>query len=229
MRPRSARFSLLRLPAFLALAFAFAACNALDDYPPETDRGPVVAVVGDSITSGFPLWDPSRLRRLTALGKADPRSQFVYWAERRLGDRARFRNCGKPGRTTAQLEAPLERCSKGAEAVIIQAGGNDLALGATPAQVARNLGFAVRSAKRRGLEVVLTDVTPISTVPAQVALLNSIIRRLGRDERVPVLGFHAALADPDHPESMRPEYDIGDHVHPSIAGHRRLGALIQAP
>lgn len=41
-----------------------------------------------------------------------------------------------------------------------------------------------------------------------------------------VIDFEKALRDPDHPTRMLPEYDCGDHLHPSDAGYRRMGDII---
>lgn len=41
-----------------------------------------------------------------------------------------------------------------------------------------------------------------------------------------VIDFEAALADPAHPTQMLPEYDCGDHLHPSDAGYLRMGDFI---
>jgi lysophospholipase L1-like esterase len=41
-----------------------------------------------------------------------------------------------------------------------------------------------------------------------------------------VIDFDAALRDPAHPTSMLPDYDCGDHLHPSDNGYRRMGDAI---
>jgi len=33
-----------------------------------------------------------------------------------------------------------------------------------------------------------------------------------------VVDFHAALRDPSDPDRLRPDFDSGDHLHPSAAG-----------
>jgi hypothetical protein len=48
---------------------------------------------------------------------------------------------------------------------------------------------------------------------------------LGREQRVPVLGFHRALQDPRAPGRMRADLTLeGDH--PSVTGYRALGELV---
>ena len=40
------------------------------------------------------------------------------------------------------------------------------------------------------------------------------------------IDFDAALRDPDNPNCFLPEYDSGDHLHPSSAGYRRMATQI---
>jgi lysophospholipase L1-like esterase len=54
--------------------------------------------------------------------------------------------------------------------------------------------------------------------------VNAWIRTGGAFDAV--IDFEAALRDPDHPTRMLPIYDCGDHLHPSDAGYRHLGDII---
>jgi len=42
------------------------------------------------------------------------------------------------------------------------------------------------------------------------------------------IDFDAALRDPGNPDYFKPEYDSGDHLHPSRAGYERMAAEIPA-
>ena len=42
------------------------------------------------------------------------------------------------------------------------------------------------------------------------------------------IDFDVALRDPEKPDRFRPEYDSGDHLHPSPAGYRRMAMEIPA-
>ncbi len=54
--------------------------------------------------------------------------------------------------------------------------------------------------------------------------INAWIREAGAFDAV--LDFEEALRDPDHPTRMLPEYDCGDHLHPSDAGYLHIGDSI---
>lgn len=42
------------------------------------------------------------------------------------------------------------------------------------------------------------------------------------------IDFDKALRDPERPDHFLPEYDSGDHLHPSVAGYRRMAMEIPA-
>jgi len=119
--------------------------------------------------------------------------------------------------------------------LVIEGGINDIAQSlaappaarrATVAAAARNLARMVRRGKALGLRVELTDLLPWNTGgPLAVPLieaLNRRIERIGAATRVPVLPFHAVLADPRRPSLMKAEW-TAEGIHPSIEGYRRLG------
>ena len=197
----------------------------------------LVAALGDSITAGNPGYDPSPKAR-AALGFGDdPRSQYEYWAHR-VDPRLRFRNCGVFGQTTAQISTRLRSCARGADALIVQGGINDIAQALSrPAplrrlaigEAATSLGEMLEQGKQLGLRVALTDVLPWNRgYPAAAPLidrLNRLIRVTAKLERVPMLHFNEALADPAKPNLMKLRL-TADGDHPSIAGYRRLGAMV---
>jgi lysophospholipase L1-like esterase len=56
------------------------------------------------------------------------------------------------------------------------------------------------------------------------ALLNAWIRASGHFDAV--IDFDKVAADPAHPDHLRADYDIGDHLHPSPAGYRAMADAI---
>ena len=196
------------------------------------DRTPdrLVAALGDSITAGSPLWDPDPAIR-ARIRDADPRSQYEYWAERRLPG-VGFRNCGVFGERTDQIAARLDACADGAEALIVQGGINDIAQLRRVRTAARNLRAMVRRGKELGLEMVLVEVLPWNNgypgADLRISGLNRLIGEIGRDERVPVLPWYGTLDDPDRPGRMKPDWTI-DGNHPSVEGYRRLAETVELP
>ncbi len=151
----------------------------------------------------------------------------------------RFRNCGIPGETTAEIRARLAPCARGADALIVQGGVNDIAqaLGSGPqgrvvASAAANLEAMVRQGRRLGRAVLLANLLPWNNghprADPAIAGLNRRIREIGRREHVPVLDFHHTLERPPGSGLMRSDLTIeGDH--PSIAGYALLGQRTVAP
>jgi hypothetical protein len=54
--------------------------------------------------------------------------------------------------------------------------------------------------------------------------VNAWIRRGGYFDAV--IDFDAAVRDPDHPTRIRPDYDVGDHLHPNDAVYRAMGDAV---
>ena len=54
--------------------------------------------------------------------------------------------------------------------------------------------------------------------------INAWIRTPGH--LVAVVDFDKLMADPAHPTQLRPDYDCGDHLHPSPAGYRAMADAI---
>lgn len=54
--------------------------------------------------------------------------------------------------------------------------------------------------------------------------INAWIRAAGHFDAV--IDFDRIMADPAHPDHLRPEYDCGDHLHPSVAGYQVMADSI---
>jgi acyl-CoA thioesterase-1 len=195
-------------------------------------RRTLIAALGDSITAGAPLWDPDPAMQGQMPEQLNPQSQYEYWARRRLGPKAHFRNCGVGGETTAQVRRRLDACARGAQVLIVQGGINDIVRGLPVAKAAANLAAMVRRGRELGLRVAIADVLPWnngypSADPA-IRALNRRIHALARRQHVRLLRFHDTLEDPARPGRMREEWTI-DGDHPSVIGYRLLGEVVVLP
>jgi lysophospholipase L1-like esterase len=181
----------------------------------------VVACLGDSITAGSPLWDPSSAVQARIGGALDERSQWEWWAARK-DPRLELRNHGVYGERTDEIAARLDGAASGATVLIVQGGINDVAQHVAVERAAEILAAMLERGRELGLAVAVADVLPWNNGDERAARdilrLNDVIHTLG----APVLPFHATLVDPERPERMREDCtDDGDH--PSVEGHRLLG------
>jgi lysophospholipase L1-like esterase len=63
---------------------------------------------------------------------------------------------------------------------------------------------------------------PLSEADRQA--VNRWIRAAGHFDGV--IDFDTVVRDPNHPDQLLPAYDCGDHLHPSPAGYKAMGAAI---
>jgi lysophospholipase L1-like esterase len=164
----------------------------------------------------------------TTITEPDERSQWEWWAMRRAPE-LELRNHGVYGERTDEIAARLEAAVAGADALVVQGGINDVAQGRAVEDAGRNLREMLARGRAAGLRVALADVLPWPNGDARAARdivrLNGVIEALAAELDVPLLRFHDALVDPEHPERMRVGLtDDGDH--PSVEGHRLLGELV---
>lgn len=189
------------------------------------EQSTLVAALGDSITAGSPGYDPDPRRRDNLGFGADEKSQWEYWAQKQQPE-LRFRNCGVYGERTDQIAKRLEECAKGAQALVVQGGINDIAQGRSLERAADNLRRMIARGKEFGLPVAIAELLPWNNgyPPAdpKIRRLNELIHALARDEHVPVLPFYETLEDPARPGRMKEEW-TSDGDHPSVEGYRLLG------
>jgi lysophospholipase L1-like esterase len=184
----------------------------------------IVACLGDSITAGSPLWDPAPAVR-KRIESPDERSQWLWWAMRAHSE-VDLRNHGVHGERTDEVAARYAAAVEGAEALVVQAGINDVVQGRPVEQAAANVAGLLHRARHAGLRVALADVLPWNNGDSRAAnditRLNELLRAIADGQGVPLLPFNETLADPSRPSRMRDEWtDDGDH--PSVEGHRLLG------
>jgi lysophospholipase L1-like esterase len=175
----------------------------------------IVAVVGDSISAGSPLWDPDPAVRAT-IAHPDERSQWQWWATAR-DPRLEFRTRAAYGKRTDEIASFVDDVAAGADVLVVQGGINDVAQQRLVEEAASNLAAIVEHGRRLGLAVALADVLPWPRGDERAA--HAIVRLNELIDAVPNvtrLRFHDTLARLDHEWS-----DDGDH--PSVDGQRLLG------
>jgi lysophospholipase L1-like esterase len=180
----------------------------------------VVAVAGDSISAGSPLWDPDPAVR-ARIAEPDERSQWQWWAAR-ADPRLEFRTTAVYGERTDQIKQRLDIVLDGADVLVVQGGINDLVQGCLFEEAGLNLAAMVVRGRAAGLAVAVADLLPWNNgndrIAADIRDLNEALGLLNAT----LLPFHDTLADPANPSRMRDGLtDDGDH--PSIEGHRLLG------
>lgn len=126
--------------------------------------------------------------------------------------------------------------------LIVLEGINDIGMGApeswfgdTTPVPAEDLIAALReiiaSAHERGIKVIGATLLPFAGAPYYAAekertrlAVNRWIRTGGEFDGV--VDFDAALRDANNPGMLKPEFDAGDHLHPSHEGCREMARVI---
>ena len=184
----------------------------------------VVAVAGDSISAGSPLWDPDPVVR-ARIAAPDERSQWQWWASR-ADARLEFRTSAVYGERTDEIARRLDLALAGADVLVVQGGINDVVQRRPVEEAARSIEAMLERGRDAGLALAVTDVLPWNNgderAAADMRCLNALIHELAASASATPLPFHDTLADPNQPGRMRDGLtDDGDH--PSIEGHRLLG------
>ena len=131
----------------------------------------------------------------------------------------------------------------GVKYVIVLEGINDLGHAGTSAPESETVSAEdliagmrqmIERAHTAGIKIFGATLTPFegATSPgyftpekeAKRKALNQWIRTGGAFDGV--IDFEKAVADPSHPDRMKPELDSGDHLHPGDAGYKAMGSAI---
>jgi lysophospholipase L1-like esterase len=184
----------------------------------------VVAVAGDSISAGSPLWDPDPMVR-TRIARPDERSSWQWWASR-ADARLEFRTTAVYGERTDEIARRLDLVLADADVLVVQGGINDVVQRRPVEEAAENLEAMLDRGAAAGLALAVADVLPWNDGDDRsaeaIVRLNELIGVVAAQAGATLLPFHDTLADPAEAGRMRDGLsDDGDH--PSIEGHRLLG------
>jgi lysophospholipase L1-like esterase len=184
----------------------------------------VVAVAGDSISAGSPLWDPDPAVR-ARIDAPDERSQWQWWASR-ADERLEFRTTAVYGERTDEIACRLDLVLAGANVVVVQGGINDIVQRRPVEEAARTIEAMLARGRAEDLALAVADVLPWDNgderAAADIERLNDLIRQVAAGAGATLLPFHDALADPADSRRMA-EGLSDDGAHPSVEGHRLLG------
>jgi lysophospholipase L1-like esterase len=212
------------------------------DVVAEASTGGIVAL-GDSLTDAnistpdaFCRWPDQLARRLQA--RAGSRA-FGVMNQGLGGNRILHDLRGDSGLRRFDRDVLAQ---PGVTHVLVMLGTNDLRNRwakpeeevTAPALIAGLRQMALR-AHARGIKIFGCTLTPFENetflkgawTPAREAVRQAVnvwIRSGSAFDAV--IDFDQGLRDPDHPTSMLPIYDCGDHLHPSDLGYNRMGDVI---
>ncbi|MEV8600077.1 SGNH/GDSL hydrolase family protein [Streptomyces griseoviridis] len=206
------------------------------------DSDGTVVAFGDSLTDGITStvntnrrWTDvlsERLRTAIESGRDLPRYSVVN--EGISGNQILADGLGRPADNQNGLgRFPRDVLGRtNVKVVVIDLGVNDILRNprlADPDKITGGLRALVGQAHARGIKVIGATLMPFQGhrgyTPARESVrqqVNAVIRA-GKvfDE---VVDFDRALRDPFDPRRLRPEYDSGDHLHPSDKGYARMAS-----
>ncbi|MER6069406.1 SGNH/GDSL hydrolase family protein [Streptomyces sp. NPDC001817] len=215
--------------------------TALDVLSNEADG--TVVVFGDSITDGitsttganhrWPDLLAGRLRTAIDTGHQTPRYSVVN--EGISGNQVLADGLGRP----AENESGLGRFARDAlshpnvKVVVIDLGVNDVLRNprlADPNKIITGLRTLVRDAHARGLKVIGATLMPFEGHRGWSPARETVRRQVNAEIRAgrvydAAVDFDKALRDPYDPRRLRPDYDSGDHLHPSDLGFAQMAKI----
>ncbi|MFE9765672.1 SGNH/GDSL hydrolase family protein [Streptomyces sp. NPDC005808] len=212
--------------------------------------GTIVAL-GDSLTDGgtatvganhrYPDYLSDRLR---AAAGTDGAPRYSVVNEGMGGNQLLTSRPGSP----AENPSALSRFGRdvlgrpNVKAVVIDLGINDLLRNPSRVQaktITDGLRTLVRQAHAHGIIVIGATLMPFKGAGGYTDQREAVRQAINAEIRTgkvfdAVVDFDEALQDPYDPRRLRPDYDSGDHLHPSDQGNERmaevfdLGALSQS-
>ncbi len=196
-------------------------------------------VFGDSLTDGITStpnanrrWTDvlsRRLRAAVAAGQDVPRYSVINQGI--SGNQILASGSGRP----ANNEAGVRRFHRdvlsrtNVKVVVIDLGVNDILRNPNltdPSRVLDGLRTLVRQAHAHGIKVIGATLMPFQGHRGYTDARENAEIRAGRVFDA-VVDFDAAVRDPYNPRRFRPDYDSGDHLHPSDKGYERMAQTFE--
>lgn len=177
-------------------------------------------MLGDSLTAGYGLPEDEGLV-----------AQIQHWLDG-AGVEAVVANAGVSGDTSAGGLSRLDwALGEGAQALVVELGGNDMLRGLPPAETRANLAAILEAARARGLPVLLIGMKAgANWGPDYKRDFERIYPELAVQHGAALVadffgGLRAAGADPADPASMA-AYMQADGIHPNAEGVALIAAAL---
>ncbi|MER5396639.1 SGNH/GDSL hydrolase family protein [Streptomyces sp. NPDC002599] len=206
------------------------------------DATGTVVVLGDSLTDGITStvganrrWTDVLSERLSASAGSGDTPRYSVVNQGISGNQVLAAGLGRPADNPSGLSRfrrdVLDRTN--VKAVVIDLGVNDILRNPNqvdPTTVTDGLRILVRQAHARGLRVVGATLMPFQGHRGYTDARDAVRQAMNAEIRAgkvydAVVDFDAALRDPYNPRRLRPDYDSGDHLHPSDKGFRRMAEV----
>ena len=203
------------------------------------EPGGTVVAFGDSITNGMAHPWPEQLE--SRLRQRFPKAVFTVRNAGISGNRLLNGDIDNPTGLSRFAQDALD--PGGVTIVIVLEGINDIGWSGVSEAAADHVGAEdiiaadralIAAAHERHVKIFGGTLPPFAGTgfpgyytPASAAMrqaVNQWIRTAGAFDAV--IDFDATLRDPADPERLRPDYDSGDHLHPSGAGEAAMAAAI---
>ena len=169
---------------------------------------PRIVFLGDSLTAGYGL---------------DLEQSVPSLVQKQLdagGYKFEVVNAGVSGDTSAGGLRRLDWSLDGdVRILVVELGANDGLRGLPVADMKRNLQTIIQTAKKRGIDVLLTGMeAPPNYGPAYTSEFRRVFRDLAAEERVALMPFYL------YEVAGIPTLNIADGIHPNPAGARIVEA-----
>jgi lysophospholipase L1-like esterase len=144
---------------------------------------------------------------------------------------ASYENLGISGQTSQQVLNRWERdvLWHNPKTVVLLIGTNDLALPIPLERTEQNISQMERSARWRGIRVVLCTIPPTRSKPelnARINLLNQWLVEKAHNSGDDLADYHSVLVGPD--QLLRPEFAVPDGVHLTPAAYSAINPVIDS-
>jgi lysophospholipase L1-like esterase len=174
--------------------------------------------------SSFSFYAGAPQNRIVALG--DSVTQQAFWVhelESKLGEPVTNLGIGGDSAKMANLRFDRDVLPLKPQILILFLGTNDIAWGASPANLTDAcLLPVIKRAKAANIRVILCEIIPRKGF-RKVPEYNAAIHKLAQSQSVPVIPWYAPTLDPTTGE-LKPGF-ASDGVHPDLAGAQ---AMVQA-